>query len=220
MHWEYRKLSESDILAKIRKAVIEGDRKTAEGLTREAIKENIPPLDTIMKACYPAMEKVGELYQDGEYFIPEMLMSTKAFETVMSIVEPLLKKEGSELGTIVIGTCKGDIHSLGKNLVASMLRASGLNVVDIGEDAPVEKFIEAAKESNADIVGISALMTTSLSSMKQVVDAIRKSDLDVKVIVGGGPVTDDFAKSIGADGYARDAVDAVHVVKNDLLSNV
>ena len=213
-------MNEQEIMDSLREAVINGKRDEAARLAREAIDRGVPPLDTIMKACYPAMSRVGELYQDGEYFIPEMLMSAKAFEAVMGVVEPHLETDSTVMGTVVIGTCKGDIHSLGKNLVASMLKASGLRVIDLGEDVPAEKFVEAAEKNDADIVAISALMTTSMESMRDAVNAVRKSGVRSKVIVGGGPVTDEFAKSVGADGYGDDAVDAVRVVKRLIGSKV
>jgi len=203
-----------NVFENLRKAIIDGNRKAAPVLAQQAIDMEVPPYTIVTDACSPAMAEVGELYQQGEYFIPEILMSAKAFEAAMAIIEPLLKSKKLELtGTVVLGVSEGDIHSIGKNLVATMLEASGFNVIDLGTDVPAKKFIAAAIKSNADIIGVSALMTTSMIGMKDIVHLVKEEGLDVKVIVGGGPVNQEYANSIGADGYGRDAMDAVRVAK-------
>jgi len=199
-----------NILENLRKAIIDGKRTVVPELVQQAIDMEVPPYAIVTDACSPAMADVGDLYQQGEYFVPEILMSAKAFEAAMAFIEPLLKSQKLEpTGTVVLGVCEGDIHSIGKNLVATMLEAGGFNVIDLGTDVPAKKFIAAAIESNADIIGISALMTTSMIGMKDVVRLVKEEGLSVKVMVGGGPVNKEYAEMIGADAYGQDAMDAV-----------
>jgi corrinoid protein of di/trimethylamine methyltransferase len=156
------------------------------------------------------MTEVGDLYQQGEYFVPEILMAAKAFEASMNLLEPLLKQLDSKAnGIVIIGVCEGDIHSIGKNLVATMLEAAGFSIIDLGSDVPAEKFIEAAIENEADIIAVSALMTTSMLKMKDVVASLESSGIRAKVMVGGGPVSQEYADKIGAHGYGKDAMTAV-----------
>ncbi len=193
-------------------AIVEGNREEAAREAERALDSEIPPFKIVIDGCSKAMSEVGDLYQNGEYFIPEMLMSARAFEAAMTVIKPKLKDTDIEAkGTIVIGTCQGDIHSLGKNLVASMLGAAGFDVINLGEDVPLSNFGDVALKEEADIVAISALMTTSMDSMKKVIEDIRKRNIPVKTMVGGGPITQDFADSIEADGYAKDAQDAVKI---------
>jgi corrinoid protein of di/trimethylamine methyltransferase len=204
----------SDIIDRLKEAIVDGDRKAAPSLAQEALNQNIPPFDIVTKACSKAMIKVGELYEAEEYFVPEILISAKAFEAAMEVIEPHLvniKKDVS--GTIILGVCEGDIHSIGKNLVATMLEAAGFNVIDLGTDVPKQKFVDAATENNADIVGISALMTTSMLGMKDIIKDLREHSPHVKVMIGGGPISQEYADSIGADGYGDNAMEAVHVAK-------
>jgi len=203
------------ILDNLKQSIIDGNRKTTPVLTQEAIDMEIPPYTIVTDACSPAMAEVGELYQQGEYFVPEILMSAKAFEAAMAIIEPLLKSKNMEpAGTVILGVCEGDIHSIGKNLVATMLEAGGFNVFDLGTDVPAKEFIAAAIKNNADIIGVSALMTTSMIGMKNIVHLVKEEELSVKVMVGGGPVNQEYADSIGANAYGRDAMDAVRVARN------
>ncbi|TFG14122.1 cobalamin-binding protein [Candidatus Thorarchaeota archaeon] len=193
-------------------AIVEGNREATTIEAEKALESGIPPFSIVIDGCSKAMSEVGDLYQNGEYFIPEMLMSAKAFEAAMAVIKPKLKDADIDAkGTIVIGTCKGDIHSLGKNLVASMLDAAGFNVIDLGEDVPLENFGDTALKQEADIVAVSALMTTSMDSMKKVIEDIHERKIPVKTLVGGGPITPEFADSIRADGYAKDAQDAVRI---------
>jgi len=203
------------ILDNLKQSIIDGNRKTTPALTQKAIDMEIPPYTIVTDACSPAMAEVGELYQQGEYFVPEILMSAKAFEAAMAIIEPLLKSKNMEpAGTVILGVCEGDIHSIGKNLVATMLEAGGFNVFDLGTDVPAKEFIAAAIKNNADIIGVSALMTTSMIGMKNIVHMVKEEELSVKVMVGGGPVNQEYADSIGANAYGRDAMDAVRVARN------
>lgn len=199
-------------LQELIEAIVAGNREKAAIEAEKALESGIPPYKIVIQGCSSAMSQVGDLYQNGEYFIPEMLMSAKAFEASMNVVKPKLKDTDVQAkGTIIIGTCKGDIHSLGKDLVASMLDAAGFNVIDLGEDVPLMNFGDTALKEEADIVAVSALMTTSMDSMKNVIEDIHEREIPVKTMVGGGPITQDFADSIGADGYAKDAQDAVRI---------
>jgi 5-methyltetrahydrofolate--homocysteine methyltransferase len=203
------------ILENLKQSIIDGNRKATPALAQKAIDMEIPPYTIVTDACSPAMAEVGELYQQGEYFVPEILMSAKAFESAMAVIEPLLKSKKMEpAGTVILGVCEGDIHSIGKNLVATMLEAGGFNVFDLGTDVPAKEFIAAAIKNNADIIGVSALMTTSMIGMKNIVHLVKEQELGVKVMVGGGPVNQEYADLIGANAYGRDAMDAVRVARN------
>jgi len=173
-------------------------------------------MDILNKALLPGMDIVGQKFKADEIYIPEVLMSAKAMHDAMDIIKPMLSKSGFVVKeTIVLGTVKGDIHSVGKSIVGMMLEGAGYNVIDIGIDVPNDKFVEAAKNNNAKIVGLSALLTTTIPTMKDIISAIR-SDIEtkaVKVIIGGAPVTQEYADSIKADGYAYDSITAVEVVK-------
>jgi 5-methyltetrahydrofolate--homocysteine methyltransferase len=162
------------------------------------------------------MGEVGDLFERNEYFLPEMLVSARAMHAALAILRPILAKSDFQpLGTVIMGTVKGDLHDLGKNLVSMILEGSGFKVVDIGIDTPPERFIEAARENSATLVGVSALLTTTLPAMEATVKALRGSDLSgqVKVMVGGAPVSSAFAESIGADGYATDAPQAAELAR-------
>lgn len=205
-------MSNQDSFTDLRNAIIEGDRKKAPILARQLLDENKDAYKIVTDGCSKAMTRVGELYQEGEYFVPEILMSAKAFEAVMEILKPHLQAgEQRASGTIVIGVCEGDIHSIGKNIVSTMLQAAGFKIIDLGKDVPVNAFIEAAKENDADIIAISALMTNSMLGMKDVIDAVRSNGINAKIMVGGGPVSAEYAKQIGADGFGDDAKEAVDV---------
>lgn len=199
-----------ELASKLKTEIIEGRRNTVPELVNALMKSGMAAYDIITQVTAPAMAQVGNLYQEGEYFVPEILMSAKAFEAAMDILRPFLKDtERKASGTIILGVCEGDIHTIGKNIVATMLEAVGFRVVDLGADVPAKVFVESAKENDADIIGISALMTTSMIRMKDVVELARSERVRAKIIVGGGPVTTEYAKKIGADGYGIDAKEAV-----------
>ncbi len=209
-------MNSSDLLSKLRKAVIDGNAELAEEITRKLIELNVDVKKILEEALIPAMDEVGRLFEEGEYFIPELMLSAEAFKASFEILKDLIpKSEAKAKATIVIGTVRGDIHELGKNLVATMLRAAGFEVIDLGVDVPPEKFIEAVKKYNAKVLGLSALMTTTMIEQRKVIEALMKEGLrgKVKVIVGGAPVTEEWAKQIGANAYGRDAYDAVRKVK-------
>jgi 5-methyltetrahydrofolate--homocysteine methyltransferase len=195
-------------------AIEAGDRATAVRVTGEAIDEGLDP-QTILDAMTDAMATTGARFSANEIYVPEMLISARAMKEAAALLEPVLvKAEIKPEATAVIGTIKGDLHDIGKNLVAMMWRGANIEVIDLGVDVPAERFVEAVREHGASIVGVSALLTTTMIGMKDVVTAIRAADLgDVRVVVGGAPVTHEFAAAIGADGCATDAARAVELVR-------
>jgi 5-methyltetrahydrofolate--homocysteine methyltransferase len=201
-------------LARLAAAIEDGDRATATVLTREAIDDGLDP-GVILAAMTGAMEVVGQRFQCNEIFVPEMLISARAMKESMALLEPLLVGAGLEPDfTAVIGTVKGDLHDIGKNLVATMWKGANIAVVDLGTNVSPERFVDAAREHDARIVGLSALLTTTMVGMRDVVAALRGAGLgDLKVIVGGAPLTAGFAEQIGADGFAPDAAAAVAVAR-------
>jgi 5-methyltetrahydrofolate--homocysteine methyltransferase len=201
-------------LAALTAAIEAGDRATATAVTREAVNEGMDPR-TVLDAMTAAMEVIGAKFQCQEIYVPEMLISARAMKEATAVLEPVLVKAGIRPEhTAVLGTIKGDLHDIGKNLVGMMWKGANIEVIDLGTNVTAEKFVEAAKEHGATIVGISALLTTTMVGMKDVVAAIRAANLgDVKVIIGGAPVTQDFADLIGADGYASDAASAVEAAR-------
>ncbi|MDR3544838.1 MAG: corrinoid protein [Candidatus Limnocylindrales bacterium] len=204
-------------LAALKEAVEVGDRASAVRITREAVDEGLDPR-TILAAMTAAMEVIGTRFQNQEIYVPEMLISARAMKEATAVLEPVLVEAGIRpQHTAVIGTIKGDLHDIGKNLVAMMWKGANIEVIDLGTNVSPERFVEAAREHGAHLVGISALLTTTMVGMRDVVAAIRAADLGgIKVIIGGAPVTQDFADQIGADGYAPDAASAVEVAREAL----
>lgn len=192
-------------------AVERGKRNDAKALTQELINEGIKPLDIVEQGLVPGMSAIGEKFKNNEVFVPEMLIAARAMKEAMSLLEPLLAQAGIKpKHTVVIGTVQGDLHDIGKNLVAMMLKGANYGVVDLGTNVPPEKFVEALKEHNASVLALSALLTTTMPAMKTAVEAVRSAGLtDVKIMVGGAPITEEFAREIGADGYSPDAASAV-----------
>lgn len=196
----------------IKQAVLEGNLADIAGIVQKALDEGFSPQDIIDQGLIAGMTVVGVRFKSDEMFIPEVLVSAKTMHNGMDILRPLLTKEGTKkVKTVVLGTVKGDLHDIGKNLVGMMFQGAGFEVIDIGVDQRTESFIEAAQLSGADAVAISALLTTTMKEMGVVVEALKQSGVNnqVKIIVGGAPVTAEFAVSIGADGYAPDAGSAV-----------
>ncbi len=203
-------MSNQEKRTQLKTDIVDGKRKAVPDLVNDLLKSGMEAYDIIIEICAPAMSEVGVLYQEGEYFVPEILMSAKAFEAAMEVLRPYLKEMDSiATGTVIIGVSEGDIHTIGKNLVAIMLEAAGFNIIDLGADVPASEFIKAAKENDADIIGVSALMTTSMIGMKDIVDLAKVEGIRARIMIGGGPVTEDYAIKIGADGYGQDAKDAV-----------
>ena len=196
----------------ISEAVVAGNAKKIKDLVEQALKEGMSPKDILDKALIPGMAIVGEKFKIGEYFIPEVLVAARAMNAGVKLIEPFLSQgEKGYAGKVVIGTVLGDIHDIGKNLVAIMLRGAGFQVIDLGLNVPPEKFVEKAKSESADIVAMSALLTTTMLAMKDTIYAIKKAGIKnkVKIMIGGAPVTQKYADEIEADGYAPDAATAV-----------
>lgn len=196
------------------KALIVGDRETVARMTREALDQGIDPRDVIFKGLIPGMDVVGEKFRRNEYYVPQVLLSARAMYAGLDLLKPLItagKNADDYTGVAVIGTAQGDLHDIGKNLVGMMLEGAGFQVHNLGRDVAPEKFVEAVGTHRAGIVGISALMTTTMPAMKRTIDALVKAGVreQVKVMVGGAPVTQAFADEIGADGYAKDSTLAV-----------
>lgn len=197
-------------------AILNGKLEQAVDVTNQAIADGVEPQAIINGYMIKAMEEVGQRFQRGEAFVPNLLMAARAMKGSLDILKPLMKGDASTtLGKVVIGTVKGDLHDIGKNLVASMLEGCGFEVINLGVDVPSEKFIAAIKENNADILCLSALLTTTMNYMKDVIVALKADGLrdQVKVMVGGAPVTAMFAEQVGADGYSEDASEAVALAR-------
>lgn len=202
------------ILNQISESLQQGDDEKVFVLTKQAISENLTPKDILDNGLIAGMNIIGEQFRQHEIFLPDVLMSAKAMYAGLDQLKPLLISEGiPTLGKIVIGTVQGDLHDIGKNLVGIMLKGAGFDVIDLGKDVPPEKFVETAKEENANLIGMSALLTTTMVNMKKVVDLARKDGSGIKVIIGGAPVSKEYADEIGADAYAYDAGKAVEIVK-------
>lgn len=203
-------------LESLKTGVIKGKSADVERLTKEALNSGIKPQEILKNALIPAMGIVGNKMKNNEFFIPEVLIAAKAMKSSMVILKPLLadKDFGSE-GKVLLGTVKGDLHDIGKNLVMMMFEGAGFKVVDLGTDVSPEKFVNAVKSENPDIVGLSALLTTTMPSIKKTLEALKEAGLrnKVKVLVGGAPITQEYANEVGADGYASDAPSAVDKAK-------
>ena len=208
----------SQQFAKIGAKLQAGDAPGVEELTRAALEEGSKPLDVIRQAMVPAMEELGAQFRDGEVFVPEVLVAARAMQAGMAILKPLLTDDdkASVVGTVVIGTVEGDIHDIGKNLVAMLLEGAGFEVVDLGIDVKPADFVAAVKEHGANLVALSALLTTTMPAFKGVVEELEAAGLrdKVKVMVGGAPVTPEFAQKVGADAFAEDAPSAVDAAKD------
>ncbi|NLG98291.1 MAG: cobalamin-binding protein [Chloroflexi bacterium] len=205
-----------ELLKVIFDGVVEGDNASMPQNVQAALDAGASASSILNEALIPGMAEVGRLFEEGEYFVPEMLISARAMKTAMAALKPYLQQsEMKYAGSVVIGTVKGDLHDIGKNLVSLMLEGAGFQVRDLGSDVTPEKYVEAVRETGANIVAMSALLTTTMVNMKATVDALKEAGLreQVKVMVGGAPVTENFAKQIGADGYAPDASRAVAVAK-------
>ncbi|MCX6566416.1 MAG: corrinoid protein [Candidatus Aminicenantes bacterium] len=202
------------MLEAMQEALMGGRKAEVEILLDRALAEGLPTRRILNEGLIAGMEKLGVLFKNNEVFIPEVLVAARAMNAALVKLEPLLIKEGIEpKGCVVIGTVKGDLHDIGKNLVAMMLKGAGFKIVDLGADVAPEKFVEAAKAHQANVVALSALLTTTMVQMKTVISALQTAGLNVPVIVGGAPLTEDYAGQIGARGYAPDAASAVDVVR-------
>ncbi len=201
-------------LKALSEAIIKGDQKTAVDLTNEAIDEGMAPDKILSDGLIAGMNVIGTRFKANEVYIPEVLISARAMKMAMEKLEPKLVEAGVEpVGKALIGTVQGDLHDIGKNLVVMMLKGAGFEVADIGVDVPPEKFVEKVKETGAKVVGMSALLTTTMPAMENSVKAIKEAGIDCKIMIGGAPVTQGYADKIGADGYAPDAASAVDLAK-------
>jgi 5-methyltetrahydrofolate--homocysteine methyltransferase len=203
-------------LKKLYDAILVGNFKSAREVTEKALAENVDPQMMVQQYMIPAMDEVGRRYEANEYFVPELLIAARAMKASLELIRPLLIARGAEpAGRVAIGTVKGDLHDIGKNLVAAMLEGAGFEVIDLGVDVTPEKFITAVNERNANLVAMSALLTTTMSSMKTIVEAFRTAGArsKVKIMIGGAPVTQKYADEIGADGYSSNANGAVALAR-------
>jgi 5-methyltetrahydrofolate--homocysteine methyltransferase len=195
-------------------SVIKGDQKTAVEITNAAIEEGMAPGTILADGLIAGMNVIGTRFKANEVYIPEVLIAARAMKMAMEILEPKLAEAGVKpLGKAAVGTVQGDLHDIGKNLVIMMLKGAGFSVVDLGVDVSSDKFVEAAKDSGAQVIGLSALLTTTMPAMETAIKAIKDSGVDVKVMIGGAPITQAYADKIGADGYAADAASAVDIAK-------
>jgi 5-methyltetrahydrofolate--homocysteine methyltransferase len=207
----------NEFIQKIKEGVIEGRHKEIESLVREICKTGISPDKVIQEGLIAAMNVVGQKFSDGEIFVPEMMVSAMTMKLGLNIVKPLLTgKAGAPKGTVLMGTVKGDLHDIGKNIVVMMLEGAGFQVIDLGVDIDVEKVVATVAEIRPQVLGLSALLTTTMPEMKRVIEELRARGLRdrVKVMVGGAPVDAAFSEKIGADGYGRDAVQAVALARS------
>ena len=216
-------MKKEELLARMGKAIIDGDKAEAEALAREAISAKIDLNEVIEKGYVPGIQKVGELWEKGDYFLPELITSADCMKAAMAVLQPELdraKIKARSKGKVVIGTVEGDIHDIGKNLVASMLSANGFEVLDLGADVKLEKFIQKAVETGADFICLSALLTTTMLGQKRAIEMLKQKNLygKFKVLVGGAPANQKWAEDIGADGYAENAMLAVKVAER-LMGN-
>jgi len=204
------------LLQELSESIIRGKLPDAERLTNQALAEGIPPAEILNKGLIAGMNVVGEKFKNNEFYVPEVLIAARAMKGAMAILRPKLVETGVKpIGRCVLGTVKGDLHDIGKNLVGMMLEGAGFEVIDLGVDVSPDKFIATAQERQAQVIGLSALLTTTMVNMKSVINALQEHGARdrFKVIIGGAPVTQNYADEIGADGYAPDAASAVEVVK-------
>ena len=212
-------MDSNDLYGRIQEAVVDGRRDDAVDLARQAVARKLDLNEVIEKGYTPGLQKVGELWEKGDYFLPELVASAECMKAAMAVLQPEFERSRLRVrsqGRVVIGTIEGDIHDIGKNLVSAMLSASGFQVFDLGADVKLERFLEAAEIENADLVCLSALLTTTMLGQKKFVELVRERGLAgrFKIMVGGAPVTREWASDIGADGFGENAVAAVRVAKN------
>jgi len=201
-------------LDKLKDAIYDGDLDSAIAITNKALQEEIDPEVILNAGLIAGMNRVGESFKNNEIYVPEVLIAARAMKSALAILEPGLIEAGVEpIGTIVIGTVQGDLHDIGKNLVAMMLKGAGFNVVDLGTDISPEQFLRAAQEHNASILGLSTLLTTTMPMMQKTITTLNEKGLGAQVMIGGAPVTQEYADKIGASGYAADAATAVDIAK-------
>jgi corrinoid protein of di/trimethylamine methyltransferase len=202
-------------------AILNGDAKTAKATTEQALAAGVEPMKLVQEYMMPAMDEVGRRFECSEYFVPELLLSARAMKAALALIRPLLTATGAQpTGRVALGTVKGDLHDIGKNLVAAMLEGGGYEVIDLGVNVSPEQFVAAVKEKGVNIVAMSALLTTTMPSMKTTIEALKQSGVreKVKVIIGGAPITQKYADEIGADGFSESAAGAVTAAKKAMTA--
>jgi len=215
---ETNNMNKNELYKKMYDAVLVGDKETSVELAEESLKMGLDPRRTIEDGYTPGIDKVGELWEEGEYFLPELVMAAEAMKAAIEVLKPELEKKKEStpnIGTVIMGTVEGDIHDIGKTLVSSLLSAAGFSVIDLGADVPIGKFIEEAKRNNADIIGLSALLTTTMVNQKKVIEKLKEEGIRdrFKVIVGGAPISKKWGNDIGADDAPMSAMEAVKSAK-------
>jgi 5-methyltetrahydrofolate--homocysteine methyltransferase len=203
-------------LKQLHDAILNGDAKVAKIMTEQGLAAGIEPLKLVQDYMMPAMDEVGRRFECNDYFVPELLLAARAMKAGLELIRPLLAASGTQpVGRVALGTVKGDLHDIGKNLVGAMLEGGGFEVIDLGVNVSPEQFIAAVKEKNANIIAMSALLTTTMPAMKMTIDAVQQAGIrqQVKILVGGAPITQRLADEIGADGYSESAAGAVSAVR-------
>jgi corrinoid protein of di/trimethylamine methyltransferase len=206
----------TELFAQMAQSIIDGDQEVSADLARQALAAGLDPLEAITKGYMPGVNKVGDDFACGVAFLPELVMAGEAMKAAIAVLEPAMKASGTSrqiLGKVVLATVEGDIHEIGKSLVGTMLTSSGFEVYDLGVDVPAAEILAKAQEVGADIIGLSALLTTTMVKQKEVIDEVTRRGMKVKVMVGGAPVTREWVQKIEADGYSEDAIGAVNVAK-------
>ena len=202
-------------------AIVSGDAKASRALTQAALGEGTDPLTLVNQYMVPAMDEVGRRFESNDYFVPELLISARAMKAALELIRPMLTARGDKpVGRVAIGTVKGDLHDIGKNLVASLLEGGGFEVIDLGVNVAPEKFIASVKEQNANVIAMSALLTTTMPAMRSTIEALKQAGVrdKVKVLIGGAPITQKYAEEIGADGFSENAVGAVSLAKKAVMA--
>lgn len=214
------KLSPEAYFRELSEAVVDMDEERTVTASKAALDDGVDPYEAIQNGLSDGMARAGQLFEDEEYFIPELLMCSDAMYAGLEVLKPHLKKTADSKGKIVIGVIEGDTHDIGKNMVRIMFETGGFDVIDLGRDVPPQRFVDSALEHGADMIALSTLMTTTMDGMGKVVDLLHQGNIRerIKVMVGGGPISPGFAKRIGADGYAVNAAEAVKVAKALLLA--
>ena len=212
-------MNENDLFKEMTQAIVEGDRNAAAALARKAVDQNLDLHEVVEKGYIPGIQKVGDLWERGDYFLPELITSAESMKAAMAVLRPAMERAkiaDISRGRVVIGTIEGDIHDIGKNLVASMLAANGFEVKDLGADVKLERFLQSAQDVKADFICLSALLTTTMLGQRRFMELLKERGLrpQFKVLVGGAPVNQKWADSIGADGYAENALAAVKLAKS------
>lgn len=202
-------------------AVLEGDARLAKSVTEQALAAGVDPQTLVTEQMIPAMAEAGRRFECNDYFVPELLIAARAMKSSLELIRPLLAARGANpVGRVAIGTVKGDLHDIGKNLVAAMLEGGGFEVYDLGVDVSPEKFVAAVHEKNVNLVALSALLTTTMPAMKSIIEALKQAGIrdKVKVVIGGAPITQKYADEIGADGYSENAAAAVNLARKALAA--